>query len=147
MYRSRISGCSDKGRLCNFRIERNESGEAEFSNKRYQIMKEYYKLNEWFIIEEGFHPGMNRESESIFSIGNGYMGQRANFEEHYSGDKLQGSYIAGVYYPDKTRVGWWKNGYPEYFAKVLNAPNWIGIDIAVNGKPVDLATARIVSFT
>ncbi len=40
---------------------------------------------------------------------------------------FQGSYIAGVYYPDKTRVGWWKNGYPEYFAKVLNAPNWIGI--------------------
>jgi maltose phosphorylase len=22
-----------------------------------------------------------------------------------------------------------ENGYPEYFAKVLNAPNWIGIDI------------------
>ena len=48
---------------------------------------------------------MNRESESIFSIGNGYMGQRANFEEHYSGDSLPGSYIAGVYYPDKTQGG------------------------------------------
>jgi maltose phosphorylase len=35
---------------------------------------------------------------------------------------FQGSYIAGIYYPDKTKVGWWKNGYPEYFAKVLNAP-------------------------
>ena len=42
---------------------------------------------------------------------------------------FKGSYIAGVYYPDKTKVGWWKNGYPEYFAKVLNAPNWIGIHI------------------
>ena len=32
------------------------------------------------------------------------MGQRANFEESYSGSTFQGSYIAGVYYPDKTRV-------------------------------------------
>jgi maltose phosphorylase len=105
-----------------------------------------YKNNAWQIIEEGFHPEMNRESESIFSIGNGYMGQRANFEEHYSGQSLQGSYVAGVYYPDKTRVGWWKNGYPEYFAKVLNAPKWIGIDISVDGKYIDLATSKITSF-
>jgi len=109
-------------------------------------MDRAYLKNEWLIIEEGFHPGLNRESESLFAIGNGYMGQRANFEEKYSGDSLQGCYIAGVYYPDKTRVGWWKNGYPEYFAKVLNAPKWIGIDVIINGKPVDLATSRIKSF-
>jgi maltose phosphorylase len=110
-------------------------------------MNSFYKKDDWLIIEEGFHPEMNRESESIFSIGNGYMGQRGNFEEQYSGDSMQGSYVAGVYYPDKTRVGWWKNGYPEYFAKVLNAPNWIGIDVSVNGKDIDLATAKIISFS
>ena len=110
-------------------------------------MNSIYKKDVWQIVEEGFHPEMNRESESIFSIGNGYMGQRANFEEHYSGDSLQGSYVAGVYYPDKTRVGWWKNGYPEYFAKVLNAPNWIGIDVSVDGNAVDLATSEIIRFS
>ena len=109
-------------------------------------MNSCYKKNEWLIIEEDFHPELNRESESIFSIGNGYMGQRANFEEHYSGDYHRGSYVAGVYYPDKTRVGWWKNGYPEYFAKVLNAPNWIGIDIDINGIQIDLAKVKIHSF-
>ena len=90
-------------------------------------MKNYYKIDEWSVIEEGFDPQHQEESESIFSLGNGHMGQRANFEEKYSGESLQGTYIAGIYYPDKTRVGWWKNGYPEYFAKVPNAPNWIGI--------------------
>ncbi|HNY15134.1 MAG TPA: glycoside hydrolase family 65 protein, partial [Bacteroidales bacterium] len=109
-------------------------------------MRTSYKKDEWLIIEEGFHPEMNRESESIFSIGNGYMGQRANFEEYYSGDTLQGNYIAGVYYPDKTRVGWWKNGYPEYFAKVLNAPGWIGIDVSINGKRLDLASVPLLKF-
>lgn len=59
-----------------------------------------------------------------------------NFEEQYSGNSLQGSYMAGVYYPDKTRVGWWKNGYPEYFAKVLNSTNWIGINIDIEGTPL-----------
>jgi len=109
-------------------------------------MNKLYRNNDWLIIEEGFHPARNRESESIFSIGNGYMGQRANFEERYSGDTLQGSYIAGIYYPDKTRVGWWKNGYPEYFAKVLNAPDWTGIDITIDGRPLDLAVTRPYSF-
>ncbi|MCI0751246.1 MAG: glycoside hydrolase family 65 protein [Flammeovirgaceae bacterium] len=109
-------------------------------------MKDYLKRDEWQIIEEGFHPEHNRITESIFSLGNGRMGQRANFEEEYSGDTHLGSYIAGVYYPDKTRVGWWKNGYPEYFAKVLNAPSWIGIHIYIDDEPLDLAQCKVEKF-
>ncbi|WP_420553543.1 glycoside hydrolase family 65 protein [Tenacibaculum aiptasiae] len=107
--------------------------------------QDYIKSNEWSIIEEGFNAERVKSSESLFSIGNGAMGQRANFEETYTGDTFQGSYIAGVYYPDKTRVGWWKNGYPEYFAKVLNAPNWIGINVKVNDEQVDLNTCSKVT--
>ena len=109
-------------------------------------MKNYIKHHPWHIVEEGFDAQVNRVSESIFSIGNGKFGQRANFEEKYSGDSLQGNYVAGVYYPDKTRVGWWKNGYPEYFAKVLNAPNWMRINIRVNGESVNLAKAEVLDF-
>ena len=100
--------------------------------------QDYIKPDNWSIIEEGFDVERVKSSESLFSIGNGAMGQRANFEENYTGKTFQGSYIAGIYYPDKTKVGWWKNGYPEYFAKVLNAPNWIGIDIEINGEKLDL---------
>ncbi|SDS08359.1 maltose phosphorylase [Polaribacter sp. KT25b] len=104
----------------------------------------YIQPNEWSILEEGFDAEMVKSSESLFSIGNGAMGQRANFEEEYTGPTFQGSYIDGVYYPDKTRVGWWKNGYPEYFAKVLNAPNWIGINVLVNDEKLDLHTCKEV---
>src|SRR6195952_5397596 len=110
-------------------------------------MKDYIQVDEWKIIEQGFNPHYNKISESIFSLGNGRMGQRANFEETYSGSTLQGNYIAGIYYPDKTRVGWWKNGYPEYFAKVLNAANWIGIDITIEGEQLDLAQCSIQQFS
>jgi len=109
-------------------------------------MKNYLKHHEWQIIEEGFDPHLNRISESVFSLGNGRMGHRANFEEQYSGETHLGSYVAGVYYPDKTRVGWWKNGYPEYFAKVLNAPSWIGIHIKIGDQELDLAKCKIDAF-
>jgi len=109
-------------------------------------MKDYIIHHDWKIVEEGFKPELNRISESLFSIGNGKMGQRANFEEKYSGDTLNGTYVAGIYYPDKTRVGWWKNGYPEYFAKIINSTNWIGIGVKVNGEELDLATAKVLSF-
>jgi maltose phosphorylase len=110
-------------------------------------MRKYLKTNNWQIIEEGFNPDFHKASESIFSLGNGTMGQRGNFEESYSGSSLRGNYIAGIYYPDKTRVGWWKNGYPEYFAKVLNAPNWIGINIEIEGEKLDLSKCRTQNFT
>ena len=69
----------------------------------------YLEQDAWRIIERGWNPENQTKSESIFSLGNGRMGQRANFEEDYSGDTFQGNYVAGVYYPDKTKVGWWKN--------------------------------------
>ncbi|TYR33661.1 glycoside hydrolase family 65 protein [Sphingobacterium phlebotomi] len=109
-------------------------------------MKNYIIHNPWHIIEDQFRPEHNEFSESIFSIGNGRMGQRANFEETYTGKTMQGSYLAGIYYPDKTRVGWWKNGYPDYFAKVINAVQWIGLDIQIDGVLLDLAQCEISAF-
>ena len=109
-------------------------------------MLNLFEIDNWKIIEKSFDPTKQKQAESIFSIGNGSFGQRANFEEKYTGDSLQGSYVGGVYYPDKTRVGWWKNGYPEYFAKVLNSCNWIGINIEIDGIALDLNTCEVSSF-
>ena len=71
------------------------------------MQKVHYKIDPWKIIEKDFDSSKVKASESIFSLGNGSMGHRANFEEHYSGTTFQGSYIGGIYYPDKTKVGWW----------------------------------------
>ncbi len=99
-------------------------------------MKPTIDPHPWKLTESTWNPEHQILSESLFALGNGRMGQRANNEEGFSGKHLQGTYIAGVYYPDKTKVGWWKNGYPEYFAKVLNAVNFIGIHVRVNGEVV-----------
>ncbi len=109
-------------------------------------MKDYIIHDGWKILEDTFHPAYNKITESLMSLGNGRIGHRANFEERFTGETLQGNYVAGVYYPDKTRVGWWKNGYPKYFAKVLNAANWIGIDVKIGTETLDLNTAKILEF-
>lgn len=109
-------------------------------------MKDYLVKHPWKIIEDTFHKEYNQITESLCSLGNGMIGQRGNFEEHYSGETLQGNYIAGIYYPDKTRVGWWKNGYPEYFAKVLNSADWTDLDIYFGKTRLDLHEAKILDF-
>lgn len=108
-------------------------------------MIDYIKENEWSIIEEGFDATRVMASESIFSIGNGKFGQRANFEEDYSGESLFGNYISGIYYPDRTKVGWWKKGYPNYFAKTVNCPVWNALHIEINGEILDLNRCKNVS--
>ncbi len=105
-----------------------------------------FQPDEWKIIETRFDPVRGRDSESIFALGNGMMGQRANFEETYTGDSLRGNYVAGVYYPDKTVVGWWKVGYPEYFAKVPNAPSWTNIIVRIDDEELDLVKCKVKSF-
>ncbi|MCC8188165.1 MAG: family 65 glycosyl hydrolase [Bacteroides sp.] len=110
-------------------------------------MKKYLKTDEWNIIEEGFDPECLRASESIFSLGNGRLGQRGNFEEAYTEDSLQGSYVGGITYADRTRVGWWKNGYPSFFSRVPNAPNWSGIYVRLIDEELDLAQWDVEQFT
>ncbi|GKT03512.1 glycoside hydrolase family 65 protein [Furfurilactobacillus entadae] len=109
-------------------------------------MKQTFEIEPWNVVTHEFNPTDKRLQESMTSLGNGNMGLRGFFEENYGGDTLPGTYIGGVWFPDKTRVGWWKNGYPEYFGKVINATNFIKMNIMINGAPVDLATDQIRDF-
>ncbi|KUP09895.1 maltose phosphorylase [Bacillus coahuilensis m2-6] len=109
-------------------------------------MKRLFEVDAWKIIETSLHKEDFRLAESMVSLGNGHMGMRGNFEESYSGDFHRGSYVAGVWFPDKTRVGWWKNGYPNYFGKVINSTNYIGIKVFIDGNEVDLYTADVKEY-
>ncbi|WP_442595854.1 glycoside hydrolase family 65 protein [Neobacillus sp. D3-1R] len=109
-------------------------------------MKRLFEIDQWKIVETQLHKEDFRLAESMMSLGNGHMGMRGNFEENYSGDFHRGSYIAGVWFPDKTRVGWWKNGYPEYFGKVINSTNYIGIRVFVEEEEIDLFQNNVTDF-
>jgi maltose phosphorylase len=108
--------------------------------------KKYFKVHPWKIIEEGFDRAQGRVGESIFSLGNEYMGIRGQFDECYSADKLIGCYFNGVY-EDKPL------SYPEYFkglAKrccfMINANNWLYTKILLDGEEIDLAKIDVEGF-
>ena len=109
-------------------------------------MKRLFDIDPWKIKTTVLNIEEKRLQESLTAIGNGYMGMRGNFEEGYSGDTHEGTYLAGVWYPAKTRVGWWKNGYPEYFGKVINAMNFIAVGVLIDGEPLDLAKQPVADF-
>jgi len=109
-------------------------------------MKNLMEIHPWKISTHVLADENQLWLESLTSISNGNLGMRGNFEEGYSKSTLQGIYLAGVWFPDKTRVGWRKNGYPEYFGKVVNAPNFIAVDIFVNDQKIDLAKVNYSDF-
>lgn len=98
-----------------------------------------FEVAPWHVTTTQWDPENKRLQESMTSLGNENLGMRGFYEEGYSGDTLEGLYLGGVWYPDKTRVGWWKNGYPKYFGKVINAVNFIKLPLTVNGEQSDLA--------
>ncbi len=106
-----------------------------------------FTIHPWKLMQHGIDLDTVRLSESLMSLGNGYMGMRGNFEEDFSGDTHVGTYIGGVWFPDKTRVGWWKNGYPEYFGKVINAVQMNSIRVIIDGETVDLAAMPFEDYT
>lgn len=110
-------------------------------------MKRIFEVQPWHVITHEFKPENKRLQESMTSLGNGYMGMRGFFEEDYTGDSLPGLYLGGVWFPDKTRVGWWKNGYPKYFGKVINAVNFIKMNFILDGEALDLAKDKFSDFT
>ncbi|WP_291529654.1 family 65 glycosyl hydrolase domain-containing protein [Bacteroides sp. UBA939] len=109
-------------------------------------MKRYLKTDEWNIIEDNFNADNLRMSESIFSLGNGRFGQRGNFEEPYSSDSYRGSFVAGVTFLDRTRVGWWKNGFPVFYSRIPNAADWSHISLRLIDEELDLAQWDVNTF-
>lgn len=109
-------------------------------------MKRIFEVAPWHVTTHEFKPEDKRLQESMTSLGNGYMGMRGFFDEDYSGDSLPGIYLGVVWFPDKTRVGWWKNGYPKYFGKVVNAVNFVKMNFEINGNKLDFAKDTFSDF-
>lgn len=109
-----------------------------------KVADKYLKVDPWAIIEEGFDPERNRTSESIFSLGNEYMGVRGYAEEGYSGDSLQGSYFNGL--NEQLDIGNHYKGIIRSLRYMVNAVDWLYTRITVNGEQLDLAKSKISDY-
>lgn len=105
----------------------------------------YYKIHPWKIIEKGFNKDYARASESVFSLGNEYMGTRGYFEEGYSGDSLIGNYYNGIYEAAELE----KSGYKGIIDRtefIVNSADWLYTRIEADGETADLNTAAFRDF-
>lgn len=106
----------------------------------------YYQGDPWTIVEEGFHPERQRLSESIFSLGNEYMGVRGYFEEGYSGDHLLGSYFNHLYDYLPIQHDQFFKGMITRGGAMITAVDWLYTRIRIDGELLDLAVSRVSGF-
>ncbi len=105
----------------------------------------YFKIKPWDILESGFDKDHSLICESIFSLGNEYMGVRGYFEEGFSGKTLIGSYINGVY--ERKYLG--KSGYKGIIDStefMINTVDFLYTRISCNGIILDLNHSTIRDF-
>ena len=107
---------------------------------------QYLAVNPWAVIEEGFHQEKARVSESIFSLGNEYMGVRGYFDEGYSGDGLPGSYFNGVFEETDIKHPALFKGFSTRRCFMVNTVDWLYTRIYMDGEELDLAKSRFSGF-
>ncbi|OKP79581.1 glycoside hydrolase [Paenibacillus helianthi] len=110
-----------------------------------KVADKYLKVDPWAVIEEGFDPQRNRTSESIFSVGNEYMGVRGYAEEGYSGDSLLGSYFSGLH--EQQEIGIHYKGMIRSLRYMVNAVDWLHTRLMVDGEQLDLARSKITDYS
>ena len=100
----------------------------------------------WNITEEDFSAEFSCVAESIFSLGNEYMGSRGNLEEGTTAPSLQGSYLNGVYEYGKDLLETGYRGISKQQHFMVNAADYWKLDISVNGNHFDMATCTIENY-
>ncbi|MGM0446031.1 MAG: glycoside hydrolase family 65 protein [Bacillota bacterium] len=89
----------------------------------------------WIIEEDNFKIENQAKFESIFSLGNGYMGLRASFEENYIGEK-RGFFISGIF--DK---------FTDEVTELPNLPDWINTDIYIDNEKMNLKDGKLYNYS
>jgi maltose phosphorylase len=109
-------------------------------------MNEPIDNREWALVENGFHPEYNILTEGLMGIANGYASQRANFEERFTGETIQGNYLNGITHPETIHLGKCKKEIPEIPEGYINAADWRGIDVRIGAEILDLNNVNILDF-
>jgi beta-phosphoglucomutase len=89
---------------------------------------------DWTLIEPEFDPAKLRARETVFTIGNGYLGTRGSFEEGYP-NALPITLINGVY-----------DDIPVVYTELANCPDWLLLVVIINGEQFRLDTGEILSY-
>ncbi len=93
-------------------------------------------LNErnWIVTENCFDLNNQNHAETIFTIGNGYLGTRGAHEERYPGEE-RATFIHGVF-----------DDVPIVFTELVNAPDWLDMTLRLGGEWFSLLEGEILAY-
>jgi len=89
---------------------------------------------DWTVIEPLFDPAQLRARETVFTIGNGYLGTRGSFEEGHP-QALPATLIQGVY-----------DDVPVIYSELANCPDWLSLEIIIDGERFRLDRGEILHY-
>jgi kojibiose phosphorylase len=89
---------------------------------------------DWTLTETQFEPEQLHSRETIFTIGNGYLGTRGSFERDYPGE-LPATFIHGVY-----------DDVPVVYTELANCPDWLPLVVVIDGNRFRLNEGEITHY-
>jgi alpha,alpha-trehalose phosphorylase len=113
--------------------------------ERVKLPRYVYPPEEWRIVEKRFYPRLLEGTESIFAVGNGYLGLRGNFEE---GTPVfqHGTFINGFYESWPIVYGEQAHGFAKTGQTIINAMDAKILKLYVDDEPFFLPTANLLEF-
>lgn len=92
------------------------------------------KDNAWTIIETEFDPARLHHYETLFTLGNGYLGTRGTLEEGYPG-AWPATLIHGVY-----------DDVPIVYTELVNCPDWTSLILWIEGERFRLDRGEVLHY-
>jgi kojibiose phosphorylase len=89
----------------------------------------------WLVSESPFNPFKLHHTETIFTVGNGFMGVRGTFEEGYSGD-LATTLAHGIF----------NHAEGDLVPDIVNLPNPLPVQVLVDGEAFHMTTGKVLGF-
>ena len=108
-----------------------------------------YDYEPWRITEKEFKIENNHHNETIFSLGNGYMGLRGTLEEDYSGPQdtsTPGFYINGIYETEEIIYGEFAPKQPQNYQTMINLMDWTSINLFIEDEKFDMLKGTIRNY-
>lgn len=112
-----------------------------------KIAEKYLEVDPWIIKEKGFHADRSEVSESIFSLGNEFMGVRGYFEEGCSIERFVGSFFNGIFEEEPINHPVNYNGFPRRFHFMVNSFDWLYTRIRTGKEELDLGKSKFSEFS
>ena len=99
-----------------------------------QLRNPQSPIRNWHITETTFDPDRLHHKETVFTIGNGYLGTRGAFEEGYPGDR-PATLIHGLF-----------DAHPMVYTELVNLPNWLPFHLLVEGERFRMDRGEILAY-